>query len=227
MKEVNRVRRCGLATKTFLLGAALGLALTLTGARAGTDMKAIAPPQVGKLCDEKDWTAEFGTGVAFSNVRVGQPCQGYTMVPVTFCASLAVDEVSLDKFLGGVFRGNTEFFFRGDYDFITHGPEHWYSGIFVGPRYNFVQPGWKFVPFVEGGVGIGFADSNPNQQGLGQDFNFSFECSAGFKYLLTDDMFLRLAVQYQHVSNAGLSEPKHFNNQIDAMGPKLSIGFAF
>ena len=227
MKEVNRARPSSLTAKTFLLGTALSLALSLTCAHAGTDMKEIAPPQVGKVAEEKDWTAEFGTGVSFSNVREGQPDQPYTLVPVTFCASLKVDDVSLDKFLNGWFRGNTEFFFRGDYDFIPHGPEHWYSGIFVGPRYNFVQPGWKFIPFIEGGVGIGFADSNPLQQGLGQDFNFSFEAAAGVKYMLTDDMFLRLGVQYQHISNASLSEPKHFNNQIDALGPKISIGFAF
>jgi len=62
----------------------------------------------------------------------------------------------------------------------------------VGPRYNFVQPNWKIVPFISGGVGFCFADSNPRQGGLGEDFNFSFEVSTGFKYLITDDWFARL-----------------------------------
>ena len=97
----------------------------------------------------------------------------------------------------------------------------------VGPRYNFVQPGWKIIPFIEGGVGFGFADSNPEAGGLGQDFNFSFEIAAGVKYQINCNWFLRLAAQYQHMSNAGLSDPPNPNHPIDALGPILSVGYAF
>jgi opacity protein-like surface antigen len=199
--------------------------LLMANTRAGTDMKEITPPATG-TADTKDWTLELGSGVAFSNVRTGFPNQAYTLIPATLCASLKVDDVSLDNFLGGVFRGNTEFFFRGDYDFIVRGPEHHYEGIFVGPRYNFVQPNWVVVPFIEGGVGVGWADCNPEGEGLGEHFNFSFEVATGLKYNLTKDVFMRLECQYQHVSNAGLSGTVP-NNQIDALGPKLSVGFAF
>lgn len=62
---------------------------------------------------------------------------------------------------------------------ITHGPESRIVGLDFGPRYNFVQPGWKVVPFVGAMVGFGFADTQdyPNPAvpyGLGQDFNFKF-----------------------------------------------------
>jgi opacity protein-like surface antigen len=218
--------RLGKATVVCLALAALSLSRVQAGTEmAQSDPKACDKPQ--SCCSEKDWTIELGTGVSFSNVRSGQPNQAYTVVPISLTASLAVDEVSLDNFLGGVFRGYTEFFFRGDYEQIVRGPENHYEGIMVGPRYNFVQPGWAIVPYVEGGVGIGFADSNPDQGGLGQDFNFTFEAAAGAKYNICNDFYVRLGVEYQHVSNAGLSEPEHENHPIDELGPKLSFGYAF
>jgi opacity protein-like surface antigen len=220
--------------RTLTLAAA-ALAVTLANAVAGPDtttsstssdgkdMKSMSPPAV---CSEKDWTLELGSGVLFSNVRSGQPNQAYTIVPVTLTASLKLDDVSLDHELGGILRGYSEFFFRGEYDQIVRGPETHYEGLVVGPRYNFVQPGWPVVPYVEGGVGFDFADSNPNGGGLGQDFNFTFTVGAGAKYMITDQFFVRLGVEYQHLSNAGLSDPIP-NHPIDGLGPKLSFGYAF
>jgi opacity protein-like surface antigen len=202
-------------------------ALSLPQAMAGTDMKSVAPSSPPSCCSEKDWTIELGTGVSWSNVRSGEPNKAYTVVPISLTASLKLDEVGLDNYLGGWVRGYSEFFFRGDYEQIVHGPENHYEGIMVGPRYNFVQPGWKVIPYIEGGVGLGFADSNPEAGGLGQDFNFTFEVGAGAKYNITDDFFVRLGVEYQHVSNAGLSEPEEPNHPIDELGPKLSFGYSF
>lgn len=212
--------------KVFLICGVLLTTLSLPRVMAGTDMKEITPPSCCSCC-EKDWTIELGTGAAWSNVRHGQPNQAYTLVPISLTASLKLDDVSLDDFLGGWLRGYSEFYFRGDYDQIARGPENHYEGFMAGPRYNFVQPGWKIVPFVEGGVGLGFADSAPQRGGLGQDFNFSFAAAAGVRYDIDCDWFVRLAVQYQHVSNAGLSEPTNPNHPIDALGPRLSFGYSF
>jgi opacity protein-like surface antigen len=189
--------------------------------RDAKDMKGLTPPPSG----EKNWTLELGSGALWSNVRDTDD-KGYTIIPISLTASLRLDDVSLDNELGGILRGYSEFFFRADYDPIVHGPEHHYEGVIVGPRYNFVQPNWKIIPYVEGGVGIVFADSNPAQGGLGQDFNFTFIVGAGAKYNITDDFFVRLGVEYQHISNAGLSDPIP-NNAIDALGPKLSFGYSF
>jgi opacity protein-like surface antigen len=201
------------------------LALGMAHAWSGTEMS--APPVPATFATEKQWTLELGSGAAWSNVRSGQPNQAYTIVPVSLTASLALDDVSLDHFLGGWLRGYSEFYFRGDYAVIAHGPETHYEGLMVGPRYNFVQPGWKLIPYIEGGVGFDFADANPAAGGLGQDFNFSFCAGAGARYQITDDFFVRLGVEYQHLSNAGLSEPTNPNHPIDQLGPKLSFGWAF
>ena len=212
--------------KALFICAVLLTALLFPRAYAGSDMKEITPPECGN-CSDKDWTIELGAGGAWSNVRSGQPNQAYTGVPITLTASLKVDDVSLDNFLGGWLRGYTEFFFQGGYEEFVHGPENHFEDLMVGPRYNFVQPGWKIIPYVEGGVGIGFADSNPDRGGLGQDFNFTFEAGAGARYDICDDFFVRLGVEYQHVSNAGLSEPQFPNHPIDELGPRLSFGYSF
>jgi len=218
--------------KALYICLAIGAVFSLPRAIAGTDMQGITPPACGSsaccpYCTEKDWTIELGAGGAWSNVRNGQPNQAYTLVPITLTASLKIDDVSYFDGCWSIFNGYTEFFFQGQYQQIVHGPENHFEGIMVGPRYNFVQPGWVIVPFVEGGVGLGFADSNPQWGGLGQDFNFTFSAAAGVRYDINRDFFVRLAVQYQHISNAGLSEPQFPNHPIDELGPKVSFGYSF
>jgi opacity protein-like surface antigen len=213
-----------------MVAAVLTLASGLAHAGADSvpdskDMKGMTPTPCGS-CTDKDWTLELGSGAFWSNVRSGEPNQAYTIIPITLTASLKLDDVGLDNQWGGIVRGYSEFFFRGEYDEIVHGPENHYGGLVVGPRYNFVQPGWKLIPYVEGGVGFDFADSRPQLGGLGQDFNFTFIVGAGAKYCITDDFFVRLGVEYQHLSNAGLSDPIP-NHPIDGLGPKLSFGYSF
>jgi opacity protein-like surface antigen len=217
---MNELKR-GLACAAF--GALLSLGVLRAGTEDSKSMAAVTPPP----CGEKDWTVELGSGVLWSNVRSGEPNRPYTIVPIDLKASLRLDDDSLDNFLGGWLRGHSEFYFRGDYDAIARGPEHHYEGLIVGPSYYFVQPGWKLIPYVEGGVGFVFADSNPRGGGLGQDFEFTFIAGAGAKYMINDDWFVRLGVEYQHVSNAGLSEPTNPNHPIDGLGPKLSVGYTF
>lgn len=200
-------------------------ALSSPRAMAGTEMTAATVAPTANCY--KDWTLELGAGPSWSNVRSGEPNQAYTIVPINLTASLKLDDVSLDNFLGGFLRGYSEFYFSGQYLAIVHGPEHHYAGIMVGPRYNFVQPGWKLIPYIEGGVGLGFADSDPEHGGFGQDFNFSFDAGAGARYDFTDDFFGRLGVVYQHISNAGMSEPHYANHPVDALGPQLSFGYGF
>jgi hypothetical protein len=181
-----------------------------------------------RLVAEPEWSFEVGSGVMFSNVR-SQSADGYTLVPAFMMASLKLDDPSDDE---GWCRGYTEFAFRAYGMAITHGPESRIVGLDVGPRYNFVQPGWKVVPFIGAMVGFGFADTQdyPNPAvpyGLGQDFNFKFGVNTGIRYDINKDWFLRLMAEYAHFSSAGLSEPARRNRAIDAIGPQLSVGCRF
>jgi len=212
----------------FLATAVIGL-LFSTSLRAddGDPVKAAVKGDI-----EKDWTIELGSGVHFGNSRT-TGLDSYTTVPVHITASLTVDEVSLDDFWGGVFRGNTEFFFRGFGVAVPKGVERRILGLSLGPRYNFVQKGWPVVPFVEGVVGFAFADSRGyndsagNNIGLGQDFNFQFGIAGGIRYDFCDDWFLRLSGVYTHFSNSGLSEPGRKNRAMDQAGPELALGYRF
>lgn len=175
-----------------------------------------------------DWSLEAGSGALFSNMR-SSSLDGYTLVPASLMASIKLDDPSEDE---GWWHGYTEFAFRAYGMAITHGPESRMVGFDFGPRYNFVQPGWKVVPFVGAMVGFGFADTQeyPNAgvpRGLGQDFNFEFTINAGIRYDITDAWYVRFMVEYVHFSNAGLSEPARQNRAIDAIGPQLSVGYRF
>ncbi len=180
--------------------------------------------------DDKDWSIELGSGILIADVRTDLP--GYTLVPADLTASLKVDDDSLDDFASGIFRGHTEFVFRGFWDAVIYGTESRFVGTSLGPRYNFVQPGWKWVPFVEGNIGFAFTDSqgvttDRGQIGQGQDFAFNFGIATGVRYDISDDWFVRFSAIYTHFSNAGLSDPERKNRALDAAGPEVSFGYRF
>jgi len=177
-----------------------------------------------------DWSIETGSGILLGDVRTD--LKGYTMVPAFLTGSMKMDDVSLDNLMGGIFRGYTEFMFTAYGMAITDGYESRFVGMQYGPRYNFVQPGWKFVPFIEGHVGFGFTDSRgltegTKQVGQGEDFCFNFGIAAGTRYDINDAWFVRLKAIYEHFSNAGLSEPQRANRACDIAGPELSFGYRF
>ena len=195
---------------------------------------------------QKDWTFELESGDLWTKVlpeiddgpiTIDTSNHYYDVVPIHFTASLRLTEVGLDDFLGGVFRGYSEFYFSAQYNKLVHSPknENQYGGLMVGPRYNFVQPGWKVIPYFEVGVGLILADDDPEPRahntpeggGLGQAENFGLDVALGLRYDLSEDFFVRLGAEYNHVSNAGLSEPRYANNGIDAFGPVFSFGYAF
>ena len=221
---------------TFVSATLLALTWGPCFANAGDETKKLLAPEELAVAPQTetshDWSFEAGSGVQWSNVRTTGE-DGYTLVPGTLTAALKLDDVTLGDVAGGLFRGYSEFLFQGYGYALTMSPTG-ASRIFgfnVGPRYNFVQPGWKWVPYVQGLVGMGFADSNArtdsagNPHGLGQDTNFSFGVGAGVRYDISANWYLRAGAQYTHFSNAGLSEPAHSNRPIDALGPMVAIGF--
>jgi len=219
---------CGTLAFIGLQGALLHAGDTTT---TTTVPKELAVDKDATAPDNRDWSLELGTGIQFSNVRESQ-LDDYTLVPAQLTAALKIDDVSLDDVFWGLLRGYTEFLFQGYGYAVPHGVESRILGVNIGPRYNFVQPGWKVVPYVEGLVGFGFADSSPytdgsGPHGLGQDFNFTFGVGGGARYDINQDWFTRVGVNYTHFSNAGLSEPQFPNRAIDAFGPEISIGRRF
>jgi len=127
-------------------------------------------------------------------------------------------------------RGNTEWITSAYLHPVWDGTESRFLGGAFGPRYNFVQEGWQWVPYLGARVGFGFTDSRNNADlpgAQGQDFVFTFMVEAGARYIINDWMDISLGALYQHFSNAGLSEPAQTNYGLDVLGPVVSVNFRF
>lgn len=108
---------------------------------------------------------------------------------------------------------------------LVRGPENFYYGISLGFRYNFAKPGARFVPYVSGGVGLGWLDSHANINGAqGQDFTFNILTATGVSYRVNDHWKLEAGIQYQHLSNGGQTDP---NPSVNLLGPQLGATYSF
>ena len=108
---------------------------------------------------------------------------------------------------------------------ITRGPENLYYGISVGLRYNFAKPGARLVPYVSGGIGLGWIDSHASfNNAQGQDFTFNILTATGVSYQVNDHWKLTAGVLYQHLSNAGQTDP---NPSLNLIGPQIGATYTF
>jgi lipid A 3-O-deacylase len=108
---------------------------------------------------------------------------------------------------------------------LVRGPENFYYGISLGFRYNFAKPGARLVPYVSGGVGLGWLDSHANIYGAqGQDFTFNILTATGVSYKMNQHWKLEAGVQYQHFSNGGQTDP---NPSVNLLGPQIGATYSF
>lgn len=108
---------------------------------------------------------------------------------------------------------------------ITRGPENLYYGVSVGLRYNFANPGARLVPYISGGIGLGWIDSNANLSAAqGQDFTFNILSAAGVSYRMNDRLQLTAGILYQHLSNGGQTDP---NPSLNLLGPQIGATYSF
>jgi lipid A 3-O-deacylase len=105
------------------------------------------------------------------------------------------------------------------------GVETYYYGFNFGSRYNFVPPRSRLVPYISGGVGAGAIDSRANIVGAqGQDFTFNILSEVGLTYEMTDHWRLDVGVLYQHLSNAGQTDP---NPSLNLIGPQFGVTYSY
>ena len=122
-------------------------------------------------------------------------------------------------------RGYNQFYALAMAEPIFRGPENFYYGISLGFRYNFVQPGSRFQPYISGGVGLGWIDSHASVFGAqGQDFTFNILSAAGVSYKVNDRVKVSVGVLYEHLSNAGQTDP---NPSLNLFGPQVGITYSF
>jgi opacity protein-like surface antigen len=122
-------------------------------------------------------------------------------------------------------RGYNQFYFSAIAEPIFQGIENHYFGFNLGMRYNFVRPGSRFVPYISGGVGAGWIDSHPEiPGGQGQNFTFNILSAAGISYLIDDHWKISVGALYEHLSNAGQTDP---NPSLNLFGPQVGVSYSF
>ena len=123
------------------------------------------------------------------------------------------------------FRGYNQVYCLAMAEPIFRGPENRYFGISAGFRHNFVRPRWCLVPYVSGGVGLGWIDSVATVFGAqGQDFTFNILTAAGASYKVNEHWKVNAGLLYQHLSNAGITSP---NPSLNLLGPQLGATYSF
>jgi Lipid A 3-O-deacylase (PagL) len=146
----------------------------------------------------------------------------YTLVP-----TIASLRWQLDAVRGPwILRGNWDLSFSGALVVIPRGPETHYGAYLMGVRRNFVQPRWRIAPYFDGRLGLGGIDAK-EPLGVtfaqGQDFTFTLNLGSGVRYNFNPRCSLSAGMNYMHISNLYLSEPKYLNYGINVYGPVAGI----
>ena len=154
---------------------------------------------------------------------------GYTMTPLkyTLVPTLASLRWQMDSVRGPwILRGNWDLTFSAAITAIPRGPETHYVAYDMGIRRNFVRPNWRVVPFFDGRLGLGRIDAKgPEgvQYAQGQDFTFTVMMGSGVRYNFNPRYAISAGVNYMHVSNLYLSEPRYANYGINVYGPMAGV----
>ena len=163
---------------------------------------------------------EVSTQTAYLVGIIGNP-NSYEVAAQFFTARWRWGVIERDSWLQGYNQIYATFMAEP----LVRGPENFYYGISLGFRYNFAKPGARLVPYVSGGVGLGWLDSHANIYGAqGQDFTFNILTATGISYKMNDHWKLEAGVQYQHLSNGGQTDP---NPSVNLLGPQIAATYSF
>jgi Lipid A 3-O-deacylase (PagL) len=92
----------------------------------------------------------------------------------------------------------------------------------MGIRRNFVRHNWRIAPYFDGRLGLGRIDAKGSKgvrYAQGQDFTFTVNLGSGVRYNFSPRYSISGGVNYMHISNLYLSEPKYLNYGINVYGP--------
>jgi lipid A 3-O-deacylase len=123
---------------------------------------------------------------------------------------------------GGWPRGNWELSLEAMGGKVFSGKGSYVVGGTLWARYNFIQPNWRVVPYLQGGVGAEATDMD--RRLVGQTFNFNLDIAAGMRCFVARNWALDLECRYQHLSNGTLA--KH-DVGINAVGPMIGVSYFF
>ncbi|MDD5261160.1 MAG: acyloxyacyl hydrolase [Methylacidiphilales bacterium] len=162
-------------------------------------------------------------GALFSQNDIGPSIPTYDYAKTTLRLGWMLDTPAGD---GSWYDGNFEAVMEISTNFVFSG----FGNVHVGPtglvRYNFVQPGWKVVPYVQGGAGIVYSDGyqTSSQRALGGCIEFTPQAGVGIRCLLNNNWSVDLEADFEHISNAGIYSR---NLGVNAIGGQVGFSYFF
>ena len=162
--------------------------------------------------------ANFGVGTLFSPMVVtqGRPTVDYTFGYAQL--GFMVTEIAGSGILRGNLELAPEFFAAGIYE----NTGHYIVGGTLYIRYNFIQPGWRLIPYFQCGGGSVYTDMSHIYDGM--NYNFNVGGSAGLRYLFTRHCSMNIEYRFQHISNANLWSRNVGEN---TGGPVVGLSYFF
>jgi hypothetical protein len=146
----------------------------------------------------------------------------YTLVPIIASVRWQMGEVAGPSFL----RGNWDLSASASAVVIPRGPETRYYAWIMGIRRNFVQRNWKIAPYFDGRLGLGNIDAKEPLGVIwsqGQNFTFTVNLGSGVRYNFNPRYSISAGLNWMHISNLYLSEPRFPNYGINVYGPMFGI----
>jgi lipid A 3-O-deacylase len=182
----------------------------VTGAKAGDDFP--------DCFQRNKYEATLASGVMFSPIGAdkGRHTVDYTL------NGLQLGWMLTDPGRPAWWRGNWETAFEAMGGAVFEGRGNYIAGGSAWVRYNFVQPDWRLVPYLQAGAGAEATDMD--QRLIGETFNFNLGISAGARCFIARDWALNVECRYQHISNATIA--RH-DIGINAVGPMVGVSFFF
>jgi len=109
---------------------------------------------------------------------------------------------------------------------IPRGPETRYFAWIMGIRRNFVPRRGRFAPYFDGRLGLGNIDAKEPLGVIwaqGQNCTFTMNMGSGIRYNFNPRYSISAGLNWMHISNLYLSEPKFANYGINVYGPMFGI----
>ncbi len=208
--------------KNFCFKLGLGLAVATTGGSAAQAQSASSADSGSFPVDDNfhfGWhEVTLGAGSYYANIIRGSNRPNLDYAMGYGAAGFMLNEPKGNSILRGNFELLPEIFGAG----VFHGPGGYIAGATLWLRYNFVPPGWRFVPYLEGGAGGTTLDINHKYDG--KDFNFNLDAAIGFHYFIQPRCSLNAEYRLQHISNADMWNR---NIGVNASGPAVGVSFFF
>jgi len=177
------------------------------------DLRSDSPPE---RFTEDRITLGATAGFAFSPIGIGPDHDSFNYSLSTIRLGWMLNSPARD---GSFLDGNFEAILELSGSAITND----WGTVLIGPtalvRYNFVQPDWPVVPYIQAGAGIIYTDAHedPSQDEIGQAIEFTPQASIGLRILAGRNWSIETEAIFHHISNASLSPQNDGTNAVGGM----------